>query len=124
MPEHRITSIRDHKGWELIVKWQRDEDGHGWEGGAKWFDRDGERATCAHVISVRLGQPLGSLSVALDEVQVGAWAYASLPASDCSNHDLQWATVWAKEAIRSKHFIQAPAGGCSQKITASEEEPQ
>jgi len=88
----------------LQIMWVADEDSHGWKGQCTvWKDRKDKIAE-GHIVSLRQGQPLGSISVNLDECKGGAWVFHSFEGTGITERDLQWATAWAAIAIRDKRL--------------------
>ncbi len=87
----------------MSVKWTADSDGHGWRGEVVVWKDHNEKLAEGHRITIRQGQPLGSISMSFDEaVGAGAWKFYSFEGTGITERDLQWATAWAALALRDK----------------------
>jgi hypothetical protein len=95
----------------LIIRWVEDDDQSGWTGFARLWSNSTAMKGEEHQISLRQGQPLGSIYVEVDEAaQAGCWSMATIEGAGLTERDLQWATLFAREAIQRKIvFEQAQA---------------
>jgi hypothetical protein len=92
----------------LLVGWWQDEDQNGWAGVAQLWNDGKTKVGEEHHIHLRQGQPLGGIYIEVDEVaQAGCWSMASFEGAGITERDLQWATLFAREAIQRKmDFLQ------------------
>ena len=89
----------------LSIAWWEDDDQSGWKGTTTtWIDGN-TKIEDVHTVSIRQGLPLGSIFVAVDECEHGAWSFASFEGVGITERDLQWAAIFAVEAIKRKQQI-------------------
>lgn len=86
----------------LQVTWRLDRDSLGWTGTARiWLDAN-QSDINYYIASIRQTVPLGAIVVTLDPVGPGCWATAQFEGVSIQERDLQWAALWAGEAIKRK----------------------
>lgn len=79
-----------------------DADGCGYTAEVTANDDNGE---CRHTLSVRQGQPLGTIFWTLDSLTAGAWAMAALLGFGITEKDLYCAALWAIQGINYRHAV-------------------
>jgi len=110
MPRIVITRTRLENSQypSLTISWTEDMDGNGWTGVAKiWLDGNTLDNSPSHTVSVGQGTPLGSVHVMVDEASHGAWSFNSFEGVGITERDLQWAGLYAVEAIKRKSYLLA-----------------
>jgi len=84
----------------LQIVWERE--GQGYRGQATtWVD--GNTRRCVHEVYVGEGSPIGSIIIMVDALSHGSWAMDEFSGVDLCERDLQWATLYARQAIDRKH---------------------
>lgn len=88
----------------VSVQWKRDGawGGGGWTGKVVLWHSGSDRDEHEHTVSIGQGCPLGSVSLYFDSVGYGAWEMASIDGAGITERDLQWATLWAVLALKSR----------------------
>lgn len=76
--------------------------GGGYEGVLTLWHASDDKDPRTHEVSVGQSMPLGSLHVQFDGFSHGAWAFAGFEGVGVTERDLQWATLWAALALRSR----------------------
>lgn len=90
----------------ILVLWTEDDDSNGWTGKAQFWPDGDTKESPEHQIHLRQGQPLGSIFVDVDEVAgAGCWAMGRFDGSGLTERDLQWATLFAREALLRKRAL-------------------
>jgi hypothetical protein len=95
----------------MQVCWTEDADGLGWTGDAVFWTDGNTREPPDHTLSLRQGMPLGSISLAVDEISHGAWAYTHFEGAGLTERDLQWAAAYASEALKRKRELSRAESG-------------
>ena len=85
----------------FFVNWIEDRDFLGWRGVASVLTRPHKESEL-HTVSVRQTIPLGLIVVTVDECAGGCWATAKFEGVGLTERDLQWAALYAMEAIKRK----------------------
>lgn len=99
------TSLGNGRYPSMSVSWTEDDDGNGWTGEAAFWTDGNTKEPPAHEISLRQGQPLGSIHIATDPFDHGCWSMASFEGAGLTERDLQWAAVYAAEALQRKRAV-------------------
>jgi len=87
----------------LQITWTEDEDQNGWSGEAKiWTDGNTLKPCGNHTVTLRQGMPLGGIYVDVDGSSHGCWSGGSFEGAGLTERDLQWAALYAVEAIKRK----------------------
>ena len=85
----------------FCVNWAECEDGLGWSGLTYVVPRPHTNSK-SHTVSLRQTIPLGVIVVTVDECAGGCWATAQFEGVGLTERDLQWAALYAMEAIKRK----------------------
>ena len=108
-PEHVTVRIPNGKFPSYNFAYKRDDDELGYTAKVSvWLDD--LRADCGHSLEVRQGSPIGQIYLILDDCGHGCWSMGDIEGVGITERDLQWAALWAIEAIRRKH--SAGIEGC------------
>jgi hypothetical protein len=87
----------------LQIIWTEDADQNGWTGEAViWADGNTQQPCGNHTVTVGQGMPLGAIYVSVDGFSHGAWSFGSFEGVGLTERDLQWASLYAVEAIKRK----------------------
>jgi hypothetical protein len=98
----RVALANGKRHPALIVTYKQDDDGHGYDGQCSTWPDD-RAPSCEHTLSVRQSAPLGSIVVMLDANPAGSWATGEFEGAGIAERDLQWAALWAAQAIKDRH---------------------
>lgn len=96
------------------VNWRREGSwvGGGWIGEITVWHSPEDRDERTHTVTIGQGCPLGQVSLYFDNIGgYGTWEMAYLDGVDITERDLQWATLWAMLALKSRRKIAAGFGG-------------
>ena len=87
-----------------MIIWQADSSwgGGGWQGTLTVWLSESEKDPHTHTVVIGQGAPLGSVTIMFDSVGHGAWEIASFEGVGVTERDLQWATLWAVLALKSR----------------------
>lgn len=87
------------------VTWDGNADGY--RGKLTLWHGPGDRDEKQHDVSIVQTCPLGSVHVYFDSCGNGAgcWAMGHIDGTGISERDLQWATLWAALALRSRRAL-------------------
>jgi len=99
---HTSTRLENAPYPRASVYWTEDEDGNGWTGFLSVWDDPNSRREASHEIHLRQGSPLGNIYIDVDPVSGGAWAFSSFEGHGITERDLEWAALYAVEALKRK----------------------
>lgn len=88
----------------ITINWTPSEQwgGGGYEGKLSLWRSGNEKDPREHDVSIGQGAPLGQIMVMFDSVVHGAWEVGTLDGVGITERDLQWATLWAALALKSR----------------------
>lgn len=88
----------------VTIIWRKDSSwgGGGWQGTLSLWRSANEKDPHEHTVCIGQGAPLGSVTIMFDSVGYGAWEIASFEGVGVTERDLQWATLWAVLALKSR----------------------
>ncbi len=88
----------------VSIMWREDSSwgGGGWQGTLSVWLSGEEKDPHEHTVAIGQGAPLGSVTIMFDSVGHGAWEIASFEGVGVTERDLQWATLWAVLALKSR----------------------
>ena len=90
-----------------MIKWTRDDSwgSGGWRGVLTIWLSGNEKDPHEHTVGIGQGTPLGSVSLYFDSVGHGSWEAAHFDGVGVTERDLQWATLWAVLALKSRRAV-------------------
>lgn len=94
------TRLKNNRYPALLINWTEDDDGCGWKGKISIWNSENEQAPDEHTISIRQGNPLGSIYISVDVFGYGCWAMGQFEGVEITMRDLQWAALFAGQSLK------------------------
>lgn len=100
----RHELFNGHRYPSVQISWERDASwfGGGWTGKLTVWRSGSQKDERTHDVTIGQGAPLGRVTVMFDSVVYGAWEHAAFEGVGVTERDLQWATLWAVLALKSR----------------------
>ena len=91
----------------MTILWEEDDSWAcgGFKGTLSMWLSGSEKDPHEHTVRIGQGSPIGRVYVTFDDFSHGAWRFTSFEGVGVTERDLQWATLWAAEALRSRRAL-------------------